>query len=110
MPICPVGLGDRLREMEFGLLPGDGLLGDLRPLLERHLPPGDPVRAYTAHLEGQLGAQTLRGYLTGSVDVVLRLRSEGGPRYLVVDYKTNWLGPADEPLAAHSYEIGRAHV
>lgn len=98
-----VPLGDRLREMEFELPLGDGLLGDLRPLLERHLPAGDPVRAYAAHLEGPLGEQTLRGYLTGSVDVVLRLRSEGGPRYLVVDYKTNWLGPTDEPLTAHSY-------
>ncbi|MBI2244926.1 MAG: PD-(D/E)XK nuclease family protein, partial [Nocardioides sp.] len=98
-----VTLGDRLREMEFELPLGDGLLGDLRPLLERHLPPGDPVRAYTAHLDGPLGEQTLRGYLTGSVDVVLRLRSEAGPRYLVVDYKTNWLGPTDEPLTAHSY-------
>jgi exodeoxyribonuclease V beta subunit len=98
-----VGLEDRLREMEFEVPLGDGLLADLAPLLERHLPPGDPVRAYVAHLDGPLGEQTLRGYLTGSVDVVLRLRSEEGPRYLVVDYKTNWLGPADEPLTAHSY-------
>lgn len=98
-----VGLADRLREMDFELPLGDGLLGDLAPLLERHLPPGDPVRAYAGQLDGPLGAQTLRGYLTGSVDVVLRLHSELGPRYLVVDYKTNWLGPADEPLTAHSY-------
>ena len=66
-------------------------------------PEGDPVRHYAAALRGQLGEQPLRGYLTGSVDVVLRVRSEGGPRYLVVDYKTNWLGPIDEPLTAHSY-------
>jgi exodeoxyribonuclease V beta subunit len=33
----------------------------------------------------------LRGYLSGSIDVVLRLP---GQRYLVVDYKTNMLGPA----------------
>jgi exodeoxyribonuclease V beta subunit len=94
---------DRLREMDFELPLGDGLLGDLRVLLERHLPEGDPVRAYVGQLAGPLGAQTLRGYLTGSVDVVLRLRTEQGPRYLVVDYKTNWLGPADQPLTAHSY-------
>ena len=51
----------------------------------------------------------LRGYLTGSIDVALRV----GGRYLVVDYKTNWLGrpPTPEeqaagtrpPLAAHDY-------
>ena len=47
-----------------------------------------------------LGGQSLRGYLTGSVDVVLRLP---GPRYLVVDYKTNWLGGHDRPLTALDY-------
>jgi exodeoxyribonuclease V beta subunit len=107
-----VPLSDRLREMDFELpLAGGDLasgvvdtrLGDLVPMLERHLPEGDPVRAYAAALTGPLGEQTLRGYLTGSVDVVLRIRSDEGPRYLVVDYKTNWLGPMDEPLTAHSY-------
>jgi exodeoxyribonuclease V beta subunit len=107
-----VPLSDRLREMEFELpLSGgdsrgtgpDVRLGDLAPILERHLPAGDPVRAWAAQLTGELGDQSLRGYLTGSVDVVLRVRSDDGPRYLVVDYKTNWLGPADVPLTATSY-------
>ena len=45
--------------------------------------------------------QPLRGYLTGSLDAVLRLP---GPRYLVVDYKTNWLGDVDgAPLSAWHY-------
>ena len=35
--------------------------------------------------------QPLRGYLTGSIDAVLRLP---GPAFAVVDYKTNWLGPS----------------
>ncbi len=59
--------------------------------------------AYADSLVGELAAQSLRGYLTGSVDVVLRVPGNAGPRYLVVDYKTNWLGPTDEPLTAHSY-------
>ena len=37
-------------------------------------------------------AQPLRGYLTGSIDVVLRLDVDGQERFLTVDYKTNWLG------------------
>ena len=41
----------------------------------------------------------LRGYLTGSIDAVLRV----GGRYLVVDYKTNRLGAPDEPLTAWDY-------
>ena len=104
-----IPLSDRLREMDFELpLAGgdvrgsldDPRLGDLAPLLERHLPEGDPVRPYAEALRGPLGDQTLRGYLTGSVDVVLRVP---GPRYVVVDYKTNWLGPVDEPLTARAY-------
>ena len=103
---------DRLREMDFELplaggddAPADGgpLLGDLAPLLRRHLPEGDPVRGYADALDRPaLGGQPLRGYLTGSVDVVLRT---GGPtpRYLVVDYKTNWLGGREEPLTAHAF-------
>jgi exodeoxyribonuclease V beta subunit len=108
-----IGLGDRLREMDFELplsggdvrdAPADVRLGDLAPLLEEHLPDGDPVRPYAAALRGPLGEQTLRGYLTGSVDVVLRVADDHGvPRYLVVDYKTNWLGPIDEPLTARAY-------
>ncbi|MBF4762272.1 UvrD-helicase domain-containing protein [Nocardioides islandensis] len=107
-----VPLSDRLREMDFELpLAGGDVrsagpevrLGDLAPLLERHLPEGDPVRAYAEPLRGPLGDQPLRGYLTGSVDVVLRVPGPGGSRFHVVDYKTNWLGPTDEPLTALAY-------
>jgi exodeoxyribonuclease V beta subunit len=45
----------------------------------------------------------LRGYLTGSIDAVLRVPAPGGHRYLVVDYKTNRLGPYDEPLTLSHY-------
>jgi exodeoxyribonuclease V beta subunit len=107
-----VPFADRLREMDFELpLAGgdvrgggrDVRLGDLAPLLERHLPEGDPVRHYAVPLRGPLGDQPLRGYLTGSVDVVLRVPTPAGPRFHVVDYKTNWLGPVDEPLTARAY-------
>lgn len=113
-----VPLRDRLRELDFELplsggdLAADGagpVLGDLAPLLRQHLPDDDPVRGYADALAvPALGGQSLRGYLTGSVDVVLRVGSDGAgpaddPRYLIVDYKTNWLGPRDEPLTAHAY-------
>ncbi|WP_427385129.1 UvrD-helicase domain-containing protein [Janibacter sp. G56] len=80
-------------------------LGDLAPLLRRHLPEGDPVREWARLLaQPALGDQVLRGYLTGSIDVVLRVTGPAGVvRYLVVDYKTNWLGPVDEPLTAAAY-------
>ncbi|WP_141014690.1 UvrD-helicase domain-containing protein [Nocardioides sambongensis] len=85
-----IGPADRLCELDFELpLAGgdlaqragaagadpDVLLGDIADLLRRHLPEDDPVRGYADALAvPALGAQVLRGYLTGSVDVVLRLR------------------------------------
>jgi len=57
-----------------------------------------------------LGRQPLRGYLSGSVDAVLRIPSGAGAgdrRYLVVDYKTNWLGEPGRPLTAADYTPAR---
>ena len=113
-----IPLSDRLREMQFELpLSGGDVpaypthpvrLGDLAPLLRAHLPDDDPLRPYAETLaDPALGGQDLRGYLTGSVDVVLRVQTDTGTRYLVVDYKTNWLGRLEgdgpAPLTAHDY-------
>ena len=109
-------LSDRLRELEFELPMGGGddrdhseapvLLRDLAEPLRRHLPPGDPVLPYAERLTTTtLGEQPLRGYLTGFIDLTMRV----GGRYLVCDYKTNWLGAGapDDPdlvLRAHDYD------
>ncbi len=96
---------DRLAEVgfEFPLAGGDRpvghvRLGQLAPLLRRHLTPGDPLVDYAGLVEHvDLADQVLRGYLNGSIDAVVRIRPGSGapPRYLVVDYKTNWLGAFD---------------
>lgn len=101
-----IGLRDRLCELdfEFPLAGGDVRaatnvrVADLGALVRHHLPGDDPLAVYADRMSGGLGAQPLRGYLSGSVDVVLRV----GERFLVVDYKTNWLG-ADGPLTAADY-------
>ena len=55
--------------------------------------PDDPLAGYADLLQSPaLGRQPLRGYLTGSIDAVLRVPAPTAPRYVVVDYKTNWLG------------------
>ena len=54
-----------------------------------------------------LGGESLRGYLSGSIDAVLRIPDGLGHRYLVVDYKTNWLGNSDRPLTAADYDRPR---
>jgi len=114
LTLAEIPLRDRLRELDFefplaggdhrgGAVP-DVRLRDLAPLLRTHLPADDPLAAYADRLETPLlGDQLLRGYLSGSVDAVLRLpfgtgagRPPQGPpagRFVVVDYKTNRLGP-----------------
>ncbi|MDT0202525.1 UvrD-helicase domain-containing protein [Nocardioides sp. AE5] len=97
-----VPLRDRLRELDFEIpLAGGDLarsdrpvvLAEMAPLLEEHLAADDPMRAYADRLrDPALGGQTLRGYLAGSIDVVLRIPGEDGSRFVVVDYKTNRLG------------------
>jgi exodeoxyribonuclease V beta subunit len=107
---------DRLAELDFELPLAGGddplrrvVLGDLAPVLRRHLDIGDPLRAYPDALESvALQDQPLRGYLTGSIDAVLRLPTGA---FVVVDYKTNWLGPfaaeGREPLTSAHYTPDR---
>ena len=71
-------------------------------LLAEHLKADDPLAPYADRLTSDaLGGQSLRGYLSGSIDVVLRFAVGG--RFVVVDYKTNKLGDADRPLTAADY-------
>ena len=104
-----VASGDRLCELDFELPLAGGddpgparvLLSDLTRLWRRHLPTG-PLADYADALAG-LDPAPLRGYLNGSIDVVLRIGAGASARYLVVDYKTNRLGGYGEPLTAWHY-------
>ncbi|OBB35880.1 exodeoxyribonuclease V subunit beta [Mycobacterium sp. 852002-51961_SCH5331710] len=108
-----IGLHDRMREMDFEFpLAGGDLrasgpdirLSHVGELLRAHLPADDPLASYAERLTGAgLGPQPLKGYLSGSVDAVLRVDG----RYLVVDYKTNWLGDPNRPLTAADYSRPR---
>ncbi len=115
---------DRLDELEFELplAGGDTPTGHLTlraiaRVLREHLAPGDPMAAYAARLEDPSLRSQVRGFLTGSIDLVVRLQDRAGPiQFAIADYKTNWLGPADEPLtlahygpAALAAEMSRAH-
>ena len=113
-----IGLSDRLCELDFEFpLAGGDLrtdspdirLADVGRLLAQHLPADDPLASYVGRLtDAALGGQSLRGYLSGSLDVVLRIPDAAGDyRYLVADYKTNWLGESDRPLTAADYAATR---
>jgi exodeoxyribonuclease V beta subunit len=101
--LADVAAADRLDELEFemplagGDTPvGAAHVGQIAGLLRAHLPADDPLRGYADDLDiPELAGRQLRGFLNGSIDAVLRVRDDGTPRYLVVDYKTNWLGGAD---------------
>jgi len=110
-----IALGDRLRELDFEIPLSGGdhptgeevLLRRIADVIRGHLDESDPMRAYAAKLDNpSLGGQVLRGYLSGSIDVVLRVRSgsaQAEPRYVVVDYKTNRLGEPGQPVTALDY-------
>jgi exodeoxyribonuclease V beta subunit len=98
----PLAGGDQARAS--GTLPDvllkDAVLKDIVPLWREHVPTG--LLSSYADALADLPDVPLRGYLTGSVDAVLRVGG-AAPRYLVVDYKTNRLGGHDEPLTAWHY-------
>ena len=100
-----VGARDRLAELDFELPLSGGdaprgvevLLSALVPLWREHVPSG--LLSGYADALASLDPAPLRGYLTGSIDAVLRI----GGRYVVVDYKTNRLGVRGRPLTTWDY-------
>jgi exodeoxyribonuclease V beta subunit len=103
---------DRLDELGFelplaggdapeGWVTVDRIAEVLREFCDRR----DPLRGYAERLDDPFLRRTVRGYLTGSLDLVLRLRDRdrAADRYAVLDYKTNWLGEPGEPLTAFHY-------
>ncbi len=100
---------DRLDEMDFEypLAGGNTPTGEfntaaVRELLDRELSADDRLRGYLPFLANPDLDRDVHGFLSGSIDLVLRTR--GGtsePRFSVIDYKTNRLGGVD--LSAWDY-------
>jgi exodeoxyribonuclease V beta subunit len=107
--LCDIGRADRLDELvfELPLVGGDDPTGRLTlaaigAVLREHLAEGDPLHAYAERLDDPALRASVRGYLTGSIDLVLRVGGADGaaPRFAIADYKTNWLAPPGEELTA----------
>ncbi|WP_054812889.1 UvrD-helicase domain-containing protein [Nocardia arizonensis] len=101
--LADIAARDQLNELEFELplaggdtpTAGAATLRRIADLLRAHLPADDPFRGYADQVAA-LGDTPLRGYLTGSIDAVLRLSvAADTPRFVIVDYKTNRLGTGD---------------
>jgi exodeoxyribonuclease V beta subunit len=109
--LCDIAQADRLDELSFELPlaggdhPGGGwvTLSRIGALLREFLPASDPLAGYAERLAEAGLRQSVRGYLTGSLDLVVRTDGADGPRFAVLDYKTNWLGEPDAPLTALHY-------
>ncbi|HXW80316.1 MAG TPA: PD-(D/E)XK nuclease family protein, partial [Acidimicrobiales bacterium] len=119
-----VGRADRLDELSFELPvaggdypAGEFVIGDVAALFDRHLGADDALAGYGSELRAPDLADDLRGYMTGSLDLVFRRRGRSGdPQYFVVDYKTNRLSAATEEVSAWHYrpsalaaEMRRSH-
>lgn len=93
--LADVATGRRLDELTFDLPVAGGYrptgdaptLADIARVIERH-GGDDPMLARFAQQLRSRPARGFRGFLTGSIDLVAELDG----RYLVADYKTNWLG------------------
>jgi exodeoxyribonuclease V beta subunit len=116
-PLGPLAAGVRLRDLrpsdrlneltfELPLVGGDTptkelTLDAIAAELDSWLPADDRLHSYARRLSDPSLRRVLRGYLTGSIDLVARLADSGtSPAFAVIDYKTNRLAPYGEPLTA----------
>jgi exodeoxyribonuclease V beta subunit len=107
MRLRDIGRADRVDEMtfEFPLAGAEHPTGHVSPadiarLLREH-GADDDLGGYAARLADPTLAVDLRGYLTGSLDLVMRLP---GPRFVVADYKTNKLGTTSSQYRQEALE------
>ncbi|HEY8664308.1 MAG TPA: UvrD-helicase domain-containing protein [Propionibacteriaceae bacterium] len=104
LTLADIPARDRLAELDFEMPLGSEAAGAtvqaIADSLDAWLPEHDPLRDYGEHLrQSPVDQRALRGYLTGSIDVALRI----GGRYLIIDYKTNRLGTPGSPLTLRQY-------
>ena len=111
---------DRLDELdfEFPLVGGDEptaqlLVDAIADVLRDHLPPGDPLAGYADRLGDPVLRRSVRGYVTGSIDLVLRRRRALRRRRLQVELARRRRRGADRlalpPGRARGLEMERGH-
>jgi exodeoxyribonuclease V beta subunit len=108
--LADLGRRDRLDELAFDMRIGEAgrhpTIRDIGSLVAAYLPGGHPLTPWaTALTDGAVDVR-LAGYLTGSIDLVARLRADGGvPRFVVADYKTNQLTPWGAEPGPDDYDV-----
>jgi exodeoxyribonuclease V beta subunit len=111
--LASVGRGDRIDELGFEMPVAGGddpsgslAVGAIAGVLDRWVGADHPLAGYPELLRDPLLDASLRGYMTGSLDLVFRRPGPDGTRWYVADYKTNWLGPPGRDLAVGDYRPG----
>jgi exodeoxyribonuclease V beta subunit len=109
--LADIGRNDRLDELSFDMRIGTGqhqaTVGDIGRLVVEHLPSDHLLAPWARALAGGSIAVRLAGYLTGSIDLVARIRGDrGGDEFVVVDYKTNQLVPRGRDQRPDDYTMG----
>ncbi len=101
---------DRLDELGFDMRIGAAghhpSVREIGGLVVDHLARDHHLAPWARSLaDGSIDA-SLAGYLTGSIDLVARVGTDGGPvRYVVADYKTNQLVPRGREPGADDYGV-----
>ena len=104
-------LGAARKEMEFELpvrrtgVPVD--LAGLAATVLDHILSNDPYRPCFARLR-EIEASGFRGNLAGAIDLTALIPGSEGPRYVVMDFKSNVLTPFDE--APSPFDYAREHL
>ena len=114
--LSAIAAGDRLTELDFELPLAGGdhprrpaTVADLAGCLSDHLPTDDDLGSYPDHLTADpFTGQRLVGFLAGSIDAVLRVGTPARPRFVVADYKTNWIGGSLSRRILHAQDYSRA--
>jgi len=104
--LAELSRADRLDELAFDLPLAGGdtprgqvTMSAIADVFDAELPPDDPIAGYARRLREAALDSRVRGFLTGSIDLVARVAE----RFVVIDYKTNRLASIDVPLRAWHY-------
>ena len=104
--LVEVGRSDRLDELRFDLRLADThtrvRMADVCRIVAETSEAGAHA-TYFMDLAKRIGTLRPAGYLGGSIDAVLRVHDDDGPRFLVVDYKSNRLHRPGDSLWLDRY-------
>ncbi|MGL5405647.1 MAG: UvrD-helicase domain-containing protein [Propionibacteriaceae bacterium] len=104
--LSQIPVNDRLAELDFEIPLGNAnhyaFLSDVADIIEKFLPVDDILSTYPKALRMHgLDQQSLHGFMTGSIDALLRVDD----RHLVVDYKTNRIAPPTTDLLVEHHTL-----